>query len=50
MSAPLKAHVSPRVYRRIKLSLGGVTNLKIPGGDKITVLGYRLARKVVKFN
>ena len=48
--AYLKAHVSPRVYRRIKLSLGGVTNLKIPGGDKITVLGYRLARKVVKFN
>ena len=31
-------------------SPGRVTNLKIPGGDKITVFGYRLARKIVKFN
>ena len=48
--AYLKERVSPRVYRRIKLSLGGATNLKFPGGDKVTVLGYRLARKIVKFN
>ena len=46
----LRAHVSKRVYRRIKLSLGGLTDLRFPGGDKVTVLGYRLARKVVKFN
>ena len=48
--AYLRAHVSPRVYRRVKLSLGGATNLKIPGGDKVTIFGYRLARKIVKFN
>ena len=48
--AYLKEKVSPRVYRQIKLSLGGATNLKFPGGDKLTVLGYRLARKIVKFN
>ena len=48
--AYLKERVSPRTYRRVRLSLGGATNLRFPGGDKVTVLGYRLARKVVKFN
>ena len=48
--AYLKSHVSPRVYRRIRVTIGGLTNLRFPGGDRLTVLGYRLARKVVKFN
>ena len=48
--AYLKERVSPRIYRRVRLSLGGATNLRFPGGDKVTVLGYRLARKIVKFN
>ena len=48
--AYLKERVSPRTYRRVRLSLGGATNLRFPGGDKVTVLGYRLARKIVKFN
>ena len=48
--AYLKEKVSPRVYRRIRLSLGGATDIRLPGGDKLTVLGYRVARKVVKFN
>ena len=48
--AYLRSHVSPRVYRRIRVTIGGLTNLRFPGGDRLTVLGYRLARKVVKFN
>ncbi len=46
----LRAHVSARVYRRIRLTIGGATYLKMPGGDRLTVLGYRLAQKIVKFN
>ena len=28
----------------------GHKHIRLPGGDKLTVLGYRVARKVVKFN
>ena len=30
--------MSPKVYRSVVLSLGGVTNVSVPGGDKV-VLG-----------
>ena len=46
----LKDHVSPKVYRSVVLSLGGVTNVSVPGGDKVVLGCYRLARKLFKFN
>ena len=48
--AYLKAHTSAGVYRSIRYGFGGVTNLKIPKGDKLVLGGYRLAQKVFKFN
>ena len=46
----LKDHVSPKVYRSVVLSLGGVTNVSVPGGDKVVLGCYRLAKKLFKFN
>ncbi len=44
-------HVDKTVYRRIRyLSIGGFTNLKGPFGDKISLSGYRIAQKFIKFN
>ena len=48
--AYLKAHTSAGVYRSIRYGFGGVTNLKIPKGDKLVLGGYRLAQKIFKFN
>ena len=48
--AYLKAHTSAGVYRAIRYGFGGVTNLKIPKGDKLVLGGYRLAQKIFKFN
>ncbi|MGN0707502.1 MAG: glycosyltransferase family 2 protein [Faecalibacterium sp.] len=46
----LRTHVSPKVYRSVRMSLGGMTNMRFPGSDKVILGGYRLAQKVVKFN
>ena len=46
----LKEHTSPSVYRAVRLSLGGITNLHFPKSDTIIVGGYRIARKIFKFN
>ena len=46
----LKAHTSAGVYRSIRYGFGGVTNLKIPKGDKLVLGGYRLAQRIFKFN
>ena len=46
----LKDHVSPKVYRSVVLSLGGVSNVNVPGGDKVVLGCYRLAKKLFKFN
>ncbi len=44
-------HTDRNVYRRIRyLSVGGLMNLKGNVGNKISIGGYRLAQKVVKFN
>ena len=48
--AYLKAHTSAGVYRSIRYGFGGVTNLKIPKGDKLVLGGYRIAQKIFKFN
>ena len=42
--------VSPKVYRSVVLSLGGVSNVNVPGGDKVVLGCYRLAKKLFKFN
>ena len=46
----LKDHVSPKVYCSVVLSLGGVSNVNVPGGDKVVLGCYRLAKKLFKFN
>ena len=46
----LKGHVSTGVYRAVRYNLGGLTDLKFPGGDKLTLGVYRQLRKVFKFN
>ena len=46
----LKEHTSPSVYRAVRLSLGGITNLHFPKSDTVIVGGYRIARKIFKFN
>ena len=33
----LKDHVSTGVYRAVRYNLGGLTDLKFPGGDKLTL-------------
>jgi glycosyltransferase involved in cell wall biosynthesis len=44
-------HTDRNIYRRIRyLSVGGLMNLKGKVGNKISLGGYRLAQKVVKFN
>ncbi len=44
-------HVSRNVYRRIRyLSVGGFTHLKGRIGDKVSLGGYRIAKKFVKFS
>ena len=48
--AYLKAHTSAGVYRSIRYGFGGVTNLKIPKGDKLVLGGYRMAQRIFKFN
>ena len=48
--AYLKAHTSAGVYRSIRYGFGGVTNLKIPKGDKLVLGCYRIAQKIFKFN
>ena len=46
----LKDHVTPGVYRAVRYNLGGLTDLKFPGGDKLTLGVYRQLRKIFKFN
>ena len=46
----LKEHTSPSVYRAVRLSLGGITNLHFPKSDTVIVGGYRIAQKIFKFN
>ena len=46
----LKTHTSPQVYRAIHTSIGGVTNQSTALGNKVVLKGYRLARKIFKFN
>ena len=46
----LKDHVSTGVYRAVRYNLGGLTDLKFPGGDKLTLGVYRQLRKIFKFN
>lgn len=44
-------HVDRNIYRRIRyLGIGGFMNLRGHVGEKISLGGYRLAQKVVKFN
>ena len=43
-------HNSAAVYRSIRFGFGGVTNLPFPKGDDIVLGGYRIARKIFKFN
>ena len=33
----LKDHVTPGVYRAVRVNLGGLTDLHFPGGDKVVV-------------
>ena len=46
----LKENTKPDVYRAIRYGFGGITNLNFPKGDAIVVGGYRIARKIFKFN
>ena len=46
----LKDHVTPGVYRAVRVNLGGLTDLRFPGGDKVVVATYRQLRKIFKFN
>lgn len=46
----LKTHTSPQVYCAIRTSIGGVTNQSTALGNKVVLKGYRLARKIFKFN
>ena len=46
----LKAHTSSGVYASIRLGFGGITNLHFPKSDAIILGGYRIARKIFKFN
>ncbi len=46
----LREHTSAAVYRSIRFGFGGMTNLPFPKGDAIVVGGYRIARKIFKFN
>ena len=46
----LREHTSAAVYRSIRFGFGGVTNLPFPKGDDIVLGGYRIARKIFKFN
>ena len=48
--AYLRAHTSAGVYRSIRYGFGGVTNLKIPKGDKLVLGCYRIAQRIFKFN
>ena len=43
--AYLKAHTSAGVYRSIRYGFGGVTNLKIPKGDKLVLAVTALHRR-----
>ena len=33
----LKDHVTPGVYRAVRVNLGGLTDLRFPGGDKVVI-------------
>ena len=46
----LKDHVTPGVYRAVRVNLGGMTDLHFPGGDKVVISTYRQLRKIFKFN
>ena len=46
----LKDHVTPGVYRAVRVNLGGLTDLRFPGGDKVVISTYRQLRKIFKFN
>ena len=46
----LKDHVTPGVYRAVRVNLGGLTDLRFPGGDKVVLSAYRQLRKIFKFN
>ena len=46
----LKNQVSPAVYRKVRLSLGGVTDLRFPRSGSVILGGYHLAQRVFKFN
>ena len=46
----LRENTSAAVYRSIRFGFGGVTNLPFSKGDDIVLGGYRIARKIFKFN
>lgn len=46
----LKDHTSPTVYRKVKHSVAGLSNMSFPGSSKLILGVYRLAQKVAKFN
>jgi glycosyltransferase involved in cell wall biosynthesis len=46
----LREHTDAAIYRTICLSVGGLTNIKGTPGEKLALLGYRLSRKLLKFN
>ncbi len=46
----LKDHTSPTVYRKVKHSVAGLSNMNFPGSSKMILSIYRLAQKIGKFN
>ena len=46
----LKENTAPNIYRAMRLSVGGLTDLRGPGSRKLVLGCYRLARRFVKFN
>lgn len=46
----LKDHTSPTVYRKVKHSVAGLSNMKFPGSTNVILGVYRLAQKIGKFN
>lgn len=46
----LRDHADKNVYLYVRRTLGGMTKLWGKAGDKLTLAGYRVARRFVKFN
>lgn len=46
----LKANTDADIYRAIRFGFGGITNMHFAKSDAVILGGYRLARKIFKFN